>query len=76
MMLTDPEKRKAWERLLLHQLNNRPGISSNYVLLTSEQLVGASIGILVKNEIVQNIRNVEVSMKKASRSISSSNGYA
>ncbi|KAI8391329.1 SacI homology domain-containing protein [Radiomyces spectabilis] len=64
VMATDAEKRKIWEVQIEQTLNSRPGGKSTYVLLRSNQLVGAALIVFVKADIVENIRNVESAIKK------------
>ncbi|KAI8337899.1 Endonuclease/exonuclease/phosphatase [Chlamydoabsidia padenii] len=65
VMATDAEKRTVWEQQIERTLNaNRPNGKSKYVLLRSNQLVGAALIIFVKASIVESIRNVETSIKK------------
>ncbi|KAI9474803.1 SacI homology domain-containing protein [Zychaea mexicana] len=64
VMTTDAEKRKIWEEQIERTLNSNPRGKSRYVMLRSNQLVGAALVIFVKANIVENIRNVETSIKK------------
>ncbi|KAI7900605.1 SacI homology domain-containing protein [Cokeromyces recurvatus] len=64
VMATDAEKRKIWEQQIEKTLNTRAGAKSRYTLLRSNQLVGAALIIFVKTDIVDEIRNVESSIKK------------
>ncbi|KAI8139943.1 Endonuclease/exonuclease/phosphatase [Fennellomyces sp. T-0311] len=64
VMTTDAEKRKVWEEQIGRTLNSNAKGRSKYVLLRSNQLVGAALIIFVKANIVENIRNVETSIKK------------
>ncbi|KAG0175793.1 inositol polyphosphate 5-phosphatase [Apophysomyces sp. BC1021] len=64
VMATDAEKRKVWEKQIERTLNGRKGGRSKYVLLRSNQLVGAALMVYVKSDIVESIRNVESSLKK------------
>jgi hypothetical protein len=64
VMATDAEKRKVWEQQIEHTLNSRSGSKSKYTLLRSNQLVGAALIIFAKSTIVEEIRNVETSIKK------------
>lgn len=63
-MATDAEKRKIWEQQIEKTLNSRAGGKSKYLLLRSNQLVGAALVIFIKSDIVHDIRNVESSIKK------------
>ncbi|KAL4214955.1 DNase I-like protein [Rhizopus microsporus] len=64
VMATDAETRKVWEDQIERTLNSRPGGKSKYTLLRSNQLVGAALVIFAKSSIVDEIRNVESSIKK------------
>lgn len=59
--------RKVWEDQIERTLNSRPGGKSKYTLLRSNQLVGAALVIFAKSSIVDEIRNVESSIKKVRR---------
>ena len=59
---TDGNERVAWEQLILKTLNS--GNSNRYVLLRSEQLVGACLCVFVKPEHVEHITNVDSSVEK------------
>ncbi|KAI9485851.1 MAG: SacI homology domain-containing protein [Benjaminiella poitrasii] len=64
VMATDADKRKIWEQQIEKTLNTRSGTKSKYTLLRSNQLVGAALIVFVKTDIVDEIRNVESSIKK------------
>ncbi|CAO3592079.1 unnamed protein product [Absidia cylindrospora] len=65
VMATDADKRSVWEQQIERTLNSsQTGGRSKYVLLRSNQLVGAALIIFVKASVVENIRNVETSIKK------------
>ncbi|KAL0139771.1 DNase I-like protein [Mucor lusitanicus] len=64
VMATDAEKRKVWEQQIETTLNSRSGAKSKYTMLRSNQLVGAALIVFVKSDIVDEIRNVETSIKK------------
>ncbi|KAI7882994.1 DNase I-like protein [Lichtheimia hyalospora FSU 10163] len=64
VMTTDAEKRKVWEQEIEKTLNGNARGKSKYVLLRSNQLVGAALIIFAKADVVENIRNVESSIKK------------
>lgn len=66
IMSTDPAVRQAWEKAVKRTLNEnakRRG-KEPYVLLRSGQLVGAALSIFVKSGVLNNIKNVEGSVKK------------
>ncbi|KAK5013885.1 Inositol-1,4,5-trisphosphate 5-phosphatase 1, partial [Cryomyces antarcticus] len=70
IMSTDPERRQQWEAAVKKVLNanaRRLG-SEEYVLLRGGQLVGASLSIFVKANILPHIKNVEGSLKKTGMS--------
>lgn len=60
VMSTSGEERLLWENLILRTLNK----ADRYVLLRSEQLVGACLGIFVKPELIPHISNVDVCVAK------------
>ena len=66
IMSTDPVRRQAWENAVGRTLNNsaRKHSSEEYILLRSGQLVGAALMIFVRADILNNIKNVEGSVKK------------
>lgn len=64
VMATDADKRKIWEQQIESTLNSRSNGKSKYTLLRSNQLVGAALIIFAKSSIVNEIRNVETSIKK------------
>ncbi|PLW11810.1 hypothetical protein PCANC_18042 [Puccinia coronata f. sp. avenae] len=64
IMITDPEKKRRWERVILASLENRPHKKASYSIIRSDQLVGAALIILAKNELVPAIRAVEAKTKK------------
>lgn len=69
-MATDAEKRKVWEQQIELALNSRSGPSAKYILLRSNQLVGAALIIFIKADIVHDIRNVESAIKKVRQFVS------
>ncbi|WAQ92694.1 hypothetical protein PtA15_17A176 [Puccinia triticina] len=64
IMITDPEKKTRWERIILTSLENRPSKKSSYAIIRSDQLVGAALIILAKAELVPAVRSVEAKTKK------------
>ncbi|KAA1124794.1 inositol polyphosphate 5-phosphatase [Puccinia graminis f. sp. tritici] len=64
IMITDPEKKNRWERVILTSLENRPNKKSSYAIIRSDQLVGAALIILAKTELVPAVRSVEAKTKK------------
>ncbi|ORX47966.1 hypothetical protein DM01DRAFT_1338802 [Hesseltinella vesiculosa] len=65
VMATDAEKRIVWEQQLEKTLNARRQLQGDkYVILRSNQLVGAALIIFVKESLVDDIRNVETAIKK------------
>ncbi|KAI5287428.1 inositol polyphosphate 5-phosphatase [Ascosphaera aggregata] len=65
-MSTDPSNRRIWEDAVIRTLNQRSSERSTakYVLLRSEQLVGAALLLFVKEDLLRHIKNVEGSDKK------------
>ena len=66
IMSTDPARRQEWEVAVKRCLNKNAAASESeeYVLLRGGQLVGASLSIFVKSNVLQYIKNVEGSVKK------------
>ncbi|KAK4058577.1 Inositol-1,4,5-trisphosphate 5-phosphatase 1 [Microbotryomycetes sp. JL221] len=65
VMSTDPKPRRLWEQQVLKTLQNKSKMEqSNYILLRSGQLVGTCLIVFVKKEFIDQVRNVEVGMKK------------
>ncbi|KAL6229879.1 hypothetical protein BDW75DRAFT_224124 [Aspergillus navahoensis] len=66
IMSTDPTTRKSWELAVINCLNLRAATrgTPKYVLLRSGQLVGAALMIYVREDILEDIKNVEGSVKK------------
>ena len=67
IMSTDPSRREAWEDAVKRTLNDcaRNYGKEEYVLLRSGQLVGAALMIFVRSSMLDKIKNVEGSVKKA-----------
>jgi len=66
IMSTDPNRRLAWDEAVKQTLNkaSRQLGTEEYVVLRSGQLVGASLSIFVRANILPFIINVEGSLKK------------
>ena len=66
IMSTDPARRQVWENAVRRTLNDnaREQSSEQYILLRSDQLVGAALMIFVKAGILHKIKNVEGGVKK------------
>lgn len=64
IMITDPEKKRRWEHTIMTSLDRRPDKKSSYVILRSDQLVGTALIILVKSDMVNEVRSVEATTKK------------
>ncbi|KAL4891371.1 SacI homology domain-containing protein [Aspergillus ambiguus] len=66
IMSTDPTTRKVWEDAVKKCLNGYAAArgTAKYVLLRSGQLVGTALLVFVKEEALNNIKNVEGSVKK------------
>lgn len=56
---SDPEKRQLWELVFLELLEEYYG-SDTFVSLISNQLVGTSLMVFVRTELVDDIKNVEI----------------
>lgn len=56
--------RLVWEYEIEKTLNSRRGPGSRYVLLRSDQLVGAALMVYAKENVVAQVRNVECAIKK------------
>ncbi|KAF1984647.1 hypothetical protein K402DRAFT_455789 [Aulographum hederae CBS 113979] len=66
IMSTDPAPRQAWETAVKNTLNDNAaqhGVEE-YVLLRGGQLVGASLSIFARSDVLKFIKNVEGSLKK------------
>ncbi|KAK0315758.1 Inositol-1,4,5-trisphosphate 5-phosphatase 1 [Friedmanniomyces endolithicus] len=70
IMSTDPHRRSAWEELVRQTLNTnaRRRKSDEYVLLRGGQLVGASLSVFVRANVLPYIKNVEGAVKKTGMS--------
>ncbi|KAK0966508.1 Inositol-1,4,5-trisphosphate 5-phosphatase 1 [Friedmanniomyces endolithicus] len=70
IMSTDPHRRSAWEELVRQTLNTnaRKRKSDEYVLLRGGQLVGASLSVFVRANVLPYIKNVEGAVKKTGMS--------
>ncbi|CAD6504524.1 BgTH12-00034 [Blumeria graminis f. sp. triticale] len=70
IMNSDPTRKEAWERAVQKTLNEQAQRNGDdlYLLLRSGQLVGAALMIFVKKSVLENIRNVEGSVKKTGMS--------
>ncbi|EAA35239.2 hypothetical protein GE21DRAFT_1369 [Neurospora crassa] len=66
IMNSDPTRKQLWERAIKATLDRHYNRADDekYVLLRSGQLVGAALCIFVKASALQNIKNVEGSVKK------------
>ena len=62
VLSTSARERLLWEKLILRNLNR--GGTVRYVLLKSEQLVGACLCVYVKPELIPHIANVDTSIQK------------
>lgn len=52
---------RQWEAFIIEHFEKRKG---SYILLRSEQLVGAALIVVVKEEMTASIRSVEATTKK------------
>ncbi|KAH6899006.1 SacI homology domain-containing protein [Thelonectria olida] len=70
IMNSDPTRKQMWETAVKGNLNERQRRlgGDKYVLLRSGQLVGAALCIFVKTSALDNIKNVEGSVKKTGMS--------
>ncbi|KAF7877505.1 hypothetical protein EAF04_001182 [Stromatinia cepivora] len=70
IMNSNPTIKQAWEKAVRKTLNKyaRADGSDHYVLLRSGQLVGAALCVFVKASVLENIKNVEGSVKKTGMS--------
>lgn len=66
IMSTDPARRRIWENAVLKCLNNRAREigGDEYIILRGGQLVGAALIIFVKSSAIEEVKNVEGSLKK------------
>ncbi|CBQ72962.1 related to phosphatidylinositol phosphate phosphatase [Sporisorium reilianum SRZ2] len=64
ILMTDPDKIRIWEAKIMETIARRPSARSRYILLRSEQLVGTALVILIKEELVNDVRLVEAATRK------------
>ncbi|EST05593.1 Endonuclease/exonuclease/phosphatase [Kalmanozyma brasiliensis GHG001] len=64
ILMTDPDKIRIWEAKIMETIARRPGARSRYILLRSEQLVGTALVVLIKEELVNDVRLVEAATRK------------
>ena len=64
ILMTDPDKIRIWEAKIMETIAKRPNRKSQYILLRSEQLVGTALVILIKKELVNDVRLVEAATRK------------
>lgn len=64
ILLTDPAKLRVWEATVMNCLSQRPNKKSEYTILRSEQLVGTALTILIKVDMLPNVRQVEATTRK------------
>ncbi len=64
ILMTDPDKIRIWEAKIMETIARRPNRKSRYILLRSEQLVGTALVILIKEELVNDVRLVEAATRK------------
>lgn len=60
----DVENRALWQRYLLGILNGGTGSGGEYALVRSGQLVGTALMVFARTDQLDNIRNIEVAVKK------------
>ncbi|KAK3677524.1 Inositol-1,4,5-trisphosphate 5-phosphatase 1 [Recurvomyces mirabilis] len=70
IMSTDPHRRQVWEEAVRKTLNvnSRHRGSDEYVMLRGGQLVGASLAVYVKANVLPLVKNVEGAVKKTGMS--------
>lgn len=56
--------RRRWESCILASLEQREDKKTSYTILRSDQLVGTALIVLVKTDMVPEIRSVEATTKK------------
>ncbi len=64
ILMTDPDKIRIWEAKIMDTIARRPSRRSRYILLRSEQLVGTALVVLIKEELVNDVRLVEAATRK------------
>ncbi|TKY85699.1 hypothetical protein EX895_005239 [Sporisorium graminicola] len=64
ILMTDPDKIRIWEAKIMETIARRRSARSRYILLRSEQLVGTALVILIKQELVNDVRLVEAATRK------------
>lgn len=64
ILMTDPDKIRIWEAKIMDTIARRRDRKSRYILLRSEQLVGTALIILIKEELVNDVRLVEAATRK------------
>ncbi|KAJ1033041.1 hypothetical protein NDA16_000320 [Ustilago loliicola] len=64
ILMTDLDKIRIWEAKIMETIAKRPNRHSRYILLRSEQLVGTALVILIKEELVNDVRLVEAATRK------------
>lgn len=64
ILLTDPDKLRIWETIIVDAVAKRAEKSSRYIPLRSEQLVGTAMIILIKETLLPHVRQVEAATKK------------
>lgn len=70
ILQTDPHRRQQWEEVVRVTLNKKAAAlgSEDYIMLRGGQLVGASLSIFVKVNVLPYIKNVEGAVKKTGMS--------
>ncbi|KAK0564422.1 Inositol-1,4,5-trisphosphate 5-phosphatase 1 [Tilletia horrida] len=64
ILLTDPSRLWVWENAIMEAINRRSTKQADYAFVRSEQLVGTALLILVKTNLLHNVRQIESATKK------------
>ncbi|KAK0530467.1 Inositol-1,4,5-trisphosphate 5-phosphatase 1 [Tilletia horrida] len=64
ILLTDPSRLWVWENAIMEAINRRSQKQADYAFVRSEQLVGTALLVLVKTNLLHNVRQVESATKK------------
>ncbi|TIA88905.1 hypothetical protein E3P99_02323 [Wallemia hederae] len=64
IMSTDTFPLQIWERFIVETLRSREGVTDEYIILRSEQIVGLALIVLIKAPLSSRVRNVEGVLKK------------
>lgn len=64
VLLTDPDKLRLWESILMEAISKRKDAKARYIPLRSEQLVGTALVVVIKDTLLPYVRQVEAATKK------------